>query len=1353
MRARDVPTLPQGSVALLMTEEEYIEGLVVPSKGGAEAEIKNQSVKESTNKKNKNPKKASNTPNKEHMYRERTGTTSSGQPNIESAAADAPSTIRYSVKTSNRDYCEPTSSKVKVEDMIKSDEDLREMNPRDDGAYNRRSFWEKPVQQPTLDWVRDACMAEKWNAILAYTRPGRTNNTHIEPNHYRQATSDEISESIRFDTLYPKALSIRKNRRENNEILRLNLQDSDIQNIADLRRRYEKPTRTEKTIPPKEYIRAGRETTIDYTPQHDPEVDTRREAWKNEFADMVNGTPANLPPLREINHEIHLIDPKQQYVYHAPRCPNALRSDFYNKLNKYVDSEWWKESTSVQAAPLMCIPKKDGRLRTVVDCRQRNDNTVKDVTPLPDQEVIREDMARAKFRSKIDLVDAYEQIRVKPEDVHKTAFSTIAGTYISNIMQQGDCNAPATFQRLMTFIFRDCIGRFMHVYLDDIFIFTNSIEEHEQCLRIVFERLRKHQLYLKWSKCELYAQKVDCLGHIIDNQGIHPDEDKLSRIRDWRTPRNYNDIQRFVGLVNYVANFLPNISMYTGPLMSMTQNGAAFFWRPLHQRCFEMIKQLCCKTPILQPIQPATKEPIWVICDASKSGIGAMYGQGPTWDKCKPAGFMSRKFTVAQHNYAVHELETLAILEALMKWEDKLVGYEIHIITDHKALEFFKTQNSLSHRQRRWMDFLSRFQFDITYVKGELNKIADCLSRYYESDTPADKHAVHDFVNADVRIDRDGDDLPRPRYAEVFGNPEYLRAMDDGAVRRSARLQGRKLADKIEERTKEAVEMNAPIHHTMDKVGEGIIMHRDDIGDISLAEALELGARADHAPPEHISDKWSADIRQAYTTDDLFQLVIINPDEYKQFTVNDGLIYVTNMAGEDGLCIPESAREIVTSIIEQAHRIVGHYSIYKTSTYVRRWYWWPRIAKDIEEWCRSCITCQTNKSSNQKPSGKLHTLPIPTKPWDSIATDFVGPFPESRGFNYLWVIMDRMTSMVHLIPVHTTMKASELSWIYRREIVRLHGLPSSIVSDRDSKFTSKWWRELHKIMGAKLLMSTSFHPQTDGQTERANRSIGQIFRAAVAHDQKDWVDKVDMTEFAINISISETTKYAPFELNGGYMPSMIQELRGNKAPRGVTDFARAALEHLANAHDAIITARVFQTLHANKRRSPELKIAEGSLVFLSTKNLNLPKNRARKLMPKFIGPYKVIKAKADTSTYTLDLPPALKQRRIHPTFHVSLLRPYYASSDALFPNRMTPEPYDFGASAEQEWFVDDIIGHRRTGDGESVEYEIRWSLGDTTWEPHSECKKLEALDRYLELHKVKFPSQLPRAPALIRAHE
>ena len=357
--------------------------------------------------------------------------------------------------------------------------------------------------------------------------------------------------------------------------------------------------------------------------------------------------------------------------------------------------------------------------------------------------------------------------------------------------------------------------------------------------------------------------------------------------------------------------------------------------------------------------------------------------------------------------------------------------------------------------------------------------------------------------------------------------------------------------------------------------------------------------------------------------------------------------------------------------------------------------------------------------------------------------DFIGPFPETNELNYLWVIICRLTSMVHLIPVHTKITAKELSWKYLREIVRLHGLPESIVSDRDSKFTSRWWKELHRMIGTQLLMSTSFHPQTDGQTERMNRNIGQILRTAVRPDQQDWVEKIDMVEFAINSSVSASTGYAPFELNYGFAPPVMKEFHNEETTsRGIKEFANNALYNVAAAHDAIIEARTFQTFYANQRRGEDPAIAKGDLVYLSTKNLNLPKGRTRKLCPKYIGPYKVLEARPKTSTYTLELPTPLQERRIHPTFHVSLLKPHIPSSDSAFPNRLQPEPYDFGLDDEHEWFVDEILGHRWKG--KKVEYEVRWSLGDTTWETHANCNELAALDRYLEIQGVDGHDRLPR---------
>src|SRR6266481_3493717 len=401
------------------------------------------------------------------------------------------------------------------------------------------------------------------------------------------------------------------------------------------------------------------------------------------------------------------------------------------------------------------------------------------------------------------MSEVYEQICVRPEDVSKTAFATIYGTFVSLVMQQGDCNAPSTFQRLMTSVFCDFIARFIHVYLDNIFIFSSSVEEHEQHLSQVFDKLRETQLYLSWEKVNLYSERMDCLGHIIMDAGIHADANKMQKIWDWRQPCNYHEVQRFLGLMQYLVHFMPDITAYTMPLTKCTHNGHPFQWTPLLTKCFESIKTLACKAPILKPINPKDPDPIWVICDGSRSGVSAIYWQGPDWQTCHLAGFLSKKFSSVQQNYHTHEHETITILKALIKWEDKLLGRRFIIVTDHKSLEYFKTQPNLSSRQTRWWEYISQFNFTIQHVDGVINRVADCLSRYYETDGPDDHHQEHEFVSADSQLDLDGELLPIWWYVELC----------TAAARRS-----RRLAERVEQRVLDSDAMNDDVVTVSDEV-------------------------------------------------------------------------------------------------------------------------------------------------------------------------------------------------------------------------------------------------------------------------------------------------------------------------------------------------------------------------------------------------------------------------------------------------------------------------------------------------------------------------------------------------------
>ncbi|KAE8245561.1 hypothetical protein A4X06_0g5596 [Tilletia controversa] len=1064
-------------------------------------------------------------------------------------------------------------------------------------------------------------------------------------------------------------------------------------------------TFTEESLP----VDSSSITPLAFTAELEDHITRRlRETWMETTKDLWGPRPLTLPPFREINHSIPLIKEDYKPFCRPAKCPEQYREAYLEKINTYTSAGWWQRASVPAAMPMMVIPKKDGRIRTVVDARQRNDNTVKDVTPFPDQDVIRRDVARAKYRSKLDQTDFFEQIRVVTEDIWKTAFATPFGTFVSLVAQQGDCNVPSTAQQLVMYLFRKHIGKFVHVYLDDTFIFSDSIEEHEEHLGLIFKILREAKLYLSKDKMDLYSTSMMCLGHVIDDKGLHADEDKLSKIIAWKEMKTVKEVQRFLGLMQYLAQFFPNLSTMTGPISKLTHKGQPFEWGPLQVDCLARLQRAAANAPILKPIDPAhNKDPIFVVTDASTSGVGALYGQGPSWQAMRPAGFHSRKFNSAQMNYRTHEQELLAVLEALMKWEDQLLGREFVIITDHRSLEYLQTQRTLSGRQVRWLEYLSKFTYKIRYVAGETNVVADYLSRFWED--PAVPTQAHDFVNADARLDQDSDDAPHPYTAAILTRVQSSTAATDGDSTTSPSL---------------AKNRPGPIN---------VNGFTDDVGPV---------------------------VRAAYQSDSFFSKIWAHPEDHSStFEISDKYVWFKQKDSDSrSICIPGvlfKGRRVTELLIDNAHKSLGHLGSVKTLTELRRYFFWPTMVKDVESFCRSCGTCAVTKRALKAPAGKLHSLRVPDRPWLGIALDFVGPLPQSNGFDFLLVVIDRLSSMVHLIPTVMTVTASQSARLVFDNIVRLHGLPESIVSDQDTRWKSTFWQELHRLLNIRLLFSTAYHPQTDGATESANRTAIQILRSTVQSDQTDWVDRLTTTEFAMNSQVNASTGFSPFELLYGFNPTMSRNLGSSAyvSPfKGVKEYHERINLNLMAAHDNIIAARTRQTTQANKHRAETTQFRVNDLVYLSTINLKLPSGRAAKLLPRYIGPYKIVKCFSERDAFTLALPQELIERRIHPTFHSSLLKPHVPNDDKLFPGRDPKAFYDFGIDEEEEWNVDDILAHRWMS--AKLQLLVQWSTGDKTWEPIDNCNRLSALTKYLELHGVMTPDLLPQAsttPSLVRS--
>lgn len=374
------------------------------------------------------------------------------------------------------------------------------------------------------------------------------------------------------------------------------------------------------------------------------------------------------------------------------------------------------------------------------------------------------------------------------------------------------------------------------------------------------------------------------------------------------------------------------------------------------------------------------------------------------------------------------------------------------------------------------------------------------------------------------------------------------------------------------------------------------------------------------------------------------------------------------------------------------------------------------------------------------PYGLLNPLEIHTQPWDAIGIDFVGPLPESKNrdgyFNAITTIIDLFSGMVHLVPSRIDYTAKQVAELVFSEVYKHHGLPRTIVSDRDPLFTSHFWQELHILIGTKLRMSSAFHPETDGATERANKTLGQMLRVCISPDQKDWVARLPAIEFAINSARSESTGYAPFYLNTGRTPRLLLWAAGEPSGfPGVRAFAKRMRTVIMGAHDCLIAARVKSTRNANRKRvaSP---FAADDFIYLSTKNITLPKGMSRKLAPKFVGPYPIIEDFGNQS-YRLKLPLSLKKQGVHDVFHSSLLRIHIANDDKLFPGRLDSQVFDL-KDLEGEWAVEKVLEHKLSA--KKLMFKVLFKSGDSNWLEYEEISHLIVTDQYLEAMGIEKPS-------------
>jgi hypothetical protein len=943
--------------------------------------------------------------------------------------------------------------------------------------------------------------------------------------------------------------------------------------------------------------------------------------FKDVFPDEL---PAGLPPSREVDHRIELVPGATPPSRPTFRLSEKELGELKKQLEELTKSGFIQPSKSPFGAPILFVKKKDGTMRMCVDYRALNNVTVKNSYPLPRVDELFDRLQGAKYFSKIDLRSGYHQIRIAPEDVPKTAFRTRYGHFEFLVLPFGLTNAPGTFMHLMHETFREHLDDFVLVFLDDILIYSKTLADHEVHVRKVLEALRKSKLYAKESKCEFFKTEVEFLGHHVGREGIRMMEDKLQAVNDWPVPKNVRDVRAFLGTAGYYRKFIRGFSQIAAPLTELTKDSAKFEWTVAHQKAFETLKATMQTGPVL--VLPDPKLPFVVHTDASGFAVGAvlMQDQGKG---LQPIAFMSKKMLDAETRYPVHEQELLAIIHALNAWRHYLHGAKFKVMTDHHSLRYFKTQPQLSGRQSRWKDVIANFDFDIEYLKGEANPVADGLSR-----RPDHQHSSE------------------------------LLACSISALASSA---------------------SAP-----------------SAGEVSLADAITAASLAD----------------PSYRTALTRRRTRADP-----VRVKDGRLF-----HGDRLFVPNDLA-LQTRILQECHdsSLGGHLGKDKTMEQVKRRFYWPGMDETVRRYVTSCDACQRNKPSQQAPMGLMRPLPIPSRPWQQVSMDLITALPRSRaGNDAIVVFVDKLTKMVHYVATTTNVTAPRLATIFLREVVRLHGVPESILSDRDPRFTAHFWRAFWTQLGTTLTMSTAYHPQTDGQTERANRTLEEVLRSRINFQQTDWDEHLTAAELAVNNAVQSSTGFSPFYLNFGQnvqlpLDQAIVGLRPSTNPEAAERIRRLKSD-LDRARANIEAAQKRQSKYADQNRR-DASFAVGDQVLLSTNHLRMvgADRRTAKFTFKYFGPFKV-KRVVNANAYELDLP---AQLRIHPVLNVSRLKAYRDGTTA-FPGRPQhedrPPPEITLADGAETYEVESILASR--GSGARVQYLVKWRgypVWEATWEKPS----------------------------------
>ena len=982
------------------------------------------------------------------------------------------------------------------------------------------------------------------------------------------------------------------------------------------------------------------------------------------------------PPSRQWDHAIDLKEdykPMNCKIY--PLSP-LEKEALQEWIREQLSKGYIRESKSPQASPFFFVGKKDGKLRPVQDYRILNSQTVKNTYPLPLISETIDKLRGAKYYTKMDVRWGYNNIRIKEGDEWKAAFKTEKGLFEPTVMFFGLCNSPATFQSMMNHIFRDLIDQgVVVVYMDDILIFTRDLEQHRKITEQVLQILQEHDLYLKPEKCEFEVTSIEYLGLVIGHNSVQMDKVKVKGVLEWPTPTKVKEVQAFLGFANFYRRFIKDFSKKARPLTQLTRKDIDWEWGNEAQTAFDEIKNAFISAPIL--VMPDPSKPMRIETDASDYAWGSVLSQLEEDGLWHPTSYISKSLTEVERNYDVHDKELRAVIGSFEAFRHYVEGakHTVEVYTDHKNLEYFKKSQKLSRRQARWSEFLQRFDYVLIHKPGVLNK-ADGLSRRIDH-------------KGEVKMDNlDQVVIKGDKFFDPMRATRRMKASDDPIIARSIKLRTAQavelLGDEdLKREIKESIEFDDEVSVAIDAIKES--------GPRSLTKGLQ------------------------------------------DWNYEEGLILFRGK-----VYVPKNI-ELRRKVVQSCHDplVWGHPGRTATMEIVSRNYWWPGMTIFIKAYVDGCAVCQQTKIDTHPTIVPIQPTQIPQRPFQYLTMDFIVKLPVSDGYDSILMITDQFTKAIVTIPCVEKINAAQTADLLIKRVFCIYGIPDKIISDRGPQFASQCMKAILGSLGIQSALSTAYHPQTDGATERANQEAEQFIRAYTNKMQDNWSTILPLADLTHNSKIHSATKRAPMELLFGYLPEWPGHVKiGDRLP-AASDRIEAMNQARSEASAAMIIAQEAMKIQQDRYGSeaPSWKI--GDQVWLNVKNLKTQYPSA-KLAPKREGPFEII-GKVGSASYALELP---EKWRIHNVFHASLLKPYIENEEHG-PNWTKPPP-DL-IDDEEEYEIDEIMGCRKIQG--NWEYYVSWKGYPSTengWRPIENFE--HAQETLIKWHK-KNPKK-PKPPQI-----